>query len=172
VCRRNGFNLHEIHFYTGIPSTKDNPFWNKFWSAKLLAMSRAGIKTFSRPLRYRKKTVQISPGIEYSVTVGEEKGVDVRMAIDIMRMVRQNLLDVALLFSQDQDFTEVADEVRAVARAQGRWIKMASAFPFSPTAINKRGINKTDWIPIDRTLYDACIDKRDYRPTPRPSSGH
>jgi len=104
--------------------------------------------------------------------VGEEKGVDVRMAIDIMRMVRQNLLDVALLFSQDQDFSEVADEVRAVAREQRRWIKIASAFPFSPTASNRRGINKTDWIAIDRTLYDACIDGRDYRPTPRSSSGH
>jgi len=104
--------------------------------------------------------------------VGEEKGIDVRMAIDIMRMVRQNLLDVALLFSQDQDFSEVADEVRAVAREQRRWIKIASAFPFSPTASNRRGINKTDWIAIDRTLYDACIDRGDYRPTPRSSSGH
>ena len=172
VCRNNGFNLHEIRFYTGIPSTKDNPFWNRFWSAELLAMSRAGIKTYSRPLRYRKKAVQISDGIEYSATVGEEKGIDVRMAIDIMRMVRQDLLDVALVFSQDQDFSEVADEVRAVAREQGRWIKIASAFPCGPTASTRRGINKTDWIPIDRALYDACIDRRDYRPTPRSSSGH
>ena len=83
--------------------------------------------------------------------------------------VRTNALDVALLFSQDQDFTEVADEVRAVAREQGRWIKIASAFPRSRTASNPRGVNKTDWIPIDRSLYDACIDPRDYRPGRRSS---
>ena len=69
-----------------------------------------------------------------------------------------------LVFSQDQDFSEVADEVRAVAKEQGRWIKMASAYPVSPTVGNDWGINKTDWIPIDRALYDACIDPRDYRP--------
>ena len=119
----------------------------------------------------RLRYIRLPNGVEYALTVGEEKGIDVRIAIDIMRMVRQNLLDVALVFSQDQDFSEVADEVRDVAREQGRWIKIASAFPSSSTASNKRGINKTDWIQIDRTLYDACIDRHDYRPSRGPSSG-
>ena len=70
---------------------------------------------------------------------------------------------MALVFSQDQDLSEVADEVRVIAKEQGRWIKMASAFPVSPTARNRRGINKTDWVPIDRAIYDACLDLRDYR---------
>jgi uncharacterized LabA/DUF88 family protein len=172
VCRRNGFNLHEVRFYTGVPSHREDPFWSGFWSAKLLAMRHAGIAVFSRPLRYRKKTIRIRDGVEYSATVPTEKGIDVRIAIDVMRAVRQNLADVVLIFSQDQDFSEVADEVRSVAREQDRWIKIASAFPVSPTAPNNRGINKTDWIRIDRTLYDACIDRRDYRPSPKSSSGH
>jgi hypothetical protein len=25
-------------------------------------------------------------------------------------------------------------------------------------------VNRTDWIPIDRATYDACLDLRDYRP--------
>ena len=65
----------------------------------------------------------------------------------------------------------MADEVREDAREQGRWIEIASAFPFSATASNKRGINKTDWIKINRALYDACIDRRDYRPKDASSSG-
>ena len=28
----------------------------------------------------------------------------------------------------------------------------------------KRGVEKTDFIQIDRATYDACIDQRDYRP--------
>jgi hypothetical protein len=32
-------------------------------------------------------------------------------------------------FSQDQDFAELADEVRAIAREQQRWLKIASAYP-------------------------------------------
>jgi len=163
VCQRSGFSLHEIRFYTGVPSAQDDRFWNGFWSRKLLALSHVGIKTFSRPLRYRKKSVRISEEVEFSAMVGEEKGIDVRMAIDIMRMGWRNQFDVAVLFSQDQDFSEVADELRAVAREQNRWIKIASAFPFSPTASNTRGVNKTDWIKIDQALYDACIDPRDYR---------
>lgn len=27
-----------------------------------------------------------------------------------------------------------------------------------------RGINGTDWIPIDRTTYASCLDPKDYRP--------
>ena len=75
--------------------------------------------------------------------------------------------DVLLIFSQDQDLSEVADEIRRIARAQGRWLKIASAFPFSPTSRNMRGINGTDWIKIDRATYDQCLDKRDYRPKPK-----
>ncbi|MBM4045546.1 MAG: hypothetical protein FJ279_10560 [Planctomycetes bacterium] len=74
---------------------------------------------------------------------------------------------MALIFSQDQDLSEVADEVRAMPREQGRWIKVASAFPASPTTHNRRGIERTDWIPIDRAMYEACLDRRDYRPKTR-----
>lgn len=33
----------------------------------------------------------------------------------------------------------------------------------SAASRNKRGINKTDWVRIDRELYDSCLDARDYR---------
>jgi hypothetical protein len=85
-----------------------------------------------------------------------------------IRTARQNELDVAIIFSQDQDFSELADEIRALAQEQGRWMKIASAFPTSPASRNKRGINGTDWIRIDRATYDACLDPRDYRPKSKP----
>ena len=53
---------------------------------------------------------------------------------------------------------------------QQRWLKVACAFPSSPTSRNTRGINSTDWIQINRATYDACLDPRDYRPkSNRPS---
>jgi hypothetical protein len=87
----------------------------------------------------------------------------VRIAIDIIRMAHCQEYDLALIFSQDQDLSEVAAEIRIIAQEQDRWIKVACAFPLSPTTRNRRGIDKTDWIPIDRATYDACIDYRDYR---------
>jgi hypothetical protein len=68
------------------------------------------------------------------------------------------------MLSQDQDLTEAVDEVKQIAKETDRWIRVACAFPYSPTTKNKRGIDKTDWIRIDRATYDLCIDKRDYRP--------
>ncbi|MFL6197436.1 MAG: hypothetical protein ACJ75H_24835, partial [Thermoanaerobaculia bacterium] len=49
------------------------------------------------------------------------------------------------------------------ALQQERWIKFASAFPFSPVYLNRRGIDKTDWIRIEKALYDRCLDPNDYR---------
>ena len=43
-------------------------------------------------------------------------------------------------------------------------LKLACAVPASPTYKNTRGIDKTDWIRIDRATCDACLDPRDYRP--------
>ena len=104
-------------------------------------MGRMGINVFSRPLRYRNQTVKLPDGTTYTFLVGQEKGVDIRIALDSVHMAHENF-----------------------ATAQNRWIKVACAFPVSPTSRNKRGIDKTDWIKIDRATYDACLDPRDYRP--------
>lgn len=164
VTALKGWKLAEVRFYTGVPDARDNAFWNHFWTAKLAQMGREGIKTFSRSLRYQNRVVTLPDGTTKSELVGHEKGIDVRIALDIMRLALGDAFDVAILFSQDQDLSEVADEVRVIAKSRDRWMKIASAFPVSPTSRNTRGVNRTDWIPIDRALYDACLDTRDYRP--------
>ncbi|MDO8723859.1 MAG: NYN domain-containing protein [Syntrophales bacterium] len=164
VTQSRNLNLDTIHFYTGLPDIRDNDFWNKFWTAKLAVMGSRGIVTYSRHLKYRNQTIRMPDGTETTVLVGQEKGIDIRIALDVVRMARQNKLDVALIFSQDQDLSEVVDEVRHISIQQNRWIKVACAFPVSPTSVNKRGINGADWIPIDRKIYDSCLDKNDYRP--------
>lgn len=167
ICRRKGWQVASIHFYTGIPDLADDPFWHHFWTAKLAAMGRRGVKVFSRPLRYRNQTVTLSDGRKYTFLVGQEKGIDIRIALDVVHCVRRVDCDVALVMSQDQDLSEVAAEIRLLAAEQKRWIKIACAFPDSPTLRNRRGINGTDWIRIDRAMYDACLDNGDYRPSPR-----
>ena len=123
---------------------------------------------YSRSLVYRNKVVRLPDDSEHSYLTGEEKGIDVRLAIDIISMAWQSMFDVALVFSQDQDLSEVAREIRDIARRQNRWIKIASAFPFSPVVRKARGIDWTDWMRIDRATYDACLDPREYRPKATP----
>jgi len=167
VCAEKGWELVQTRFYTGVPDQQDNALWNSFWAAKLLWMARQGIHTYSRPLRYRNKRITLPDGTEYTFLTGEEKGIDVRIAIDVIRMAHRKQYDVALIFSQDQDLSEVAREIRVISCEQDRWIKVACAFPQSPTSVNRRGIDGTDWIPIDRSLYQKCLDPRDYRPRAR-----
>jgi hypothetical protein len=91
----------------------------------------------------------------------------VRLALDALDAAHQRELDVALIFSQDQDLSELASLSRQVAAFQDRWIKIAGAFPDSSTAPNRPGTNRTDWCPNDHAAYDACIDPRDYCPRPQ-----
>ena len=156
VCREHGWINHGVRFYTGIPSDKHNPKWHGYWSRRLTEMKRAGIVVTSRPLRYGKDGS--SP---------REKGIDLRIGLDVVRMARKGDLDVALIFSQDQDLAEVAQEIRDIAKSENKWLKIVSAYPSGRSATAKYGIYNTDWFPIDQTFYDACLDPRDYRPRPQ-----
>lgn len=163
ICQSKSWNLQTIKFYTGIPDQADKPNWNHFWRDKLAVMGTRGIVTFTRPLRYRNQAITLPNGTTCTALVGVEKGIDVRIALDILRAALDNEYDVALVFSQDQDLSEAADEVRKVSMQQQRWIKVVCAFPFSPIVRNRRGINNTEWFKISRQDYDVCIDPNDYR---------
>jgi len=167
VCSRQGWQLKQTWFYTGMPVYEKDKPRHTFWSGKLAVMGRQGVRTFKRNLRYRDKTIKLSDGATLVHPVAEEKGIDVRIAIDLIRFALEDSYDVGLLFSQDQDLSEAVKEVKRISRQQKRWIRIASAFPVSSNSSNHRGINETDWIKIDRALYDACLDSRDYRnPSP------
>jgi uncharacterized LabA/DUF88 family protein len=126
-------------------------------------MGTRGIHTFTRPLRYQNKVITLPNGALTTAPVGREKGIDVRLALDVVRYALENRYDVALIFSQDQDLTEAVDDVKLIAQREQRWIKVASAYPVSPTYQNRRGINGTDWIKIERAMFDTCLDPNDYR---------
>jgi uncharacterized LabA/DUF88 family protein len=121
LCQASGWTLTHTRFYTGIPAPLDNAFWHHFWAAKLAVMGRQGIHVFSRSLRYRNRTVRLPDGTTHAFLTGEEKGIDVRLALDVIRMAHRRELDVALILSQDQDLSEVAAEIRAspVSRTAG-----------------------------------------------------
>jgi uncharacterized LabA/DUF88 family protein len=101
-----------VRFYTGIPTPTQSNFWYQFWNAKLGSLGRRGVHIFSRKLRDRTKIIKLPDGSALEVPTTVEKGIDVRIALDMIRMAYQNKYDVALLFSQDQDFSEVADDIR------------------------------------------------------------
>ena len=168
VCADNEWESRGVRFYTGTPAFKHDPMWHGYWSNRLLAMRRAGIIVESRRIRYREHDVELPDGTVQTRLVPQEKGIDLRLGLDVVRLARVGQLDVAVIFSQDQDLAEVVKEVKAIARETDRWIKVVSAFPAGSEATAKRGINGADWYPMDQAFYDACLDPRDYRPRRRP----
>jgi uncharacterized LabA/DUF88 family protein len=159
LVQQLGYRLIETRFYTGIPALRDDPGWHAFWAERLASMSRRGIVTFSRPLRFHDQMMLSPQGELIRARVGREKGIDVRIALDMVRVARLEDVDALLIFSQDQDLSEAVDEVRAVAHEHNRRIEVLCAFPLSRWSKNRRGINGTRWIPISRATYDACIDQ-------------
>lgn len=161
VCLANGWQNHGVRFYTGVPPSDKDPFWFGYWDRRFLAMRRAGISVTQRQLRYHGEYETLANGTTREK--GREKGIDLRIGLDVVRMARLGELDVAVIFSQDQDLAEIAEEIREISRSEGRWLKIMSAFPVNPTTERQRGINKTDWFKMDRDFYDACLDPQDYR---------
>ena len=130
----------------------------------MVGMGRNKIHLFTRPLKYRTEYITHDDGTSCSVDYKQEKGIDVRIALDVISLAIDGAYDVALVFSQDQDLAELAPDIIKISKAQNKWLQICSVFPDGPAAKNKRGINNTHWIKFDQNLYDSCIDHTDYRP--------
>jgi hypothetical protein len=168
ICDSKGWRPTLTRFYTGVPSAAESPMWSSYWSNRVIAMKRVGVHVTTRPIRYRKHTIIGTDGKEEVITTPQEKGIDVRLALDLVSLARKRQFDIAIIFSQDQDLQEVVQEIADISKEQERWITIACAFPSGPNASSTRGIDKTDWLEMDQGFYDQCLDPRDYRP----ATGH
>lgn len=164
VAKEHGYTPNMTRFYTGVPSEAEAKMWSGYWSNRILAMKRARIHVTTRKIRYHKETVESEDGTIKITTTPQEKGIDVRIALDLVACARRREFHAAILFSQDHDLAEVVDELRAIAKEQERSIEIICAFPFSDTASYKRGVERTTWFRMNKDFYDACLDPHDYRP--------
>jgi hypothetical protein len=165
VCMREGWKPFGVRFYTGTPTAAKSPMWHGFWSNKLLALRRAGVLVYNRAIRYHEHEIQAPDGSFFTIDTPQEKGIDIRLALDVVRLALSKQFDVGVIFSQDQDLSELVDDIKEIGRSQDRWIKLSCAYPVGPLATTSRGIDKTYWVHMDKNFYDACLDPYDYRPT-------
>ena len=163
ICRAHNWVPSLVRFYTGVPDASRDPTWHGYWMRRVLALKRAGVVVTTRRLQYRYRDAFDEFGELQQIEIAQEKGVDIRIALDIVRLARARQYDVAVIYSQDQDINEVVEEVWDIAREQSREVVLASAFLAGPNATFQRGINNTQWIKIDQQTYDSCLDHRDYR---------
>jgi hypothetical protein len=93
------------------------------------------------------------------VPVAREKGIDLRLALDLLRLARHGAFDCALIFSQDSDLAEAVQELASLRNELDRWLVVDCAFPDAPRAW---GIGGARPIRFDKRLYDRAIDPENY----------
>ena len=148
VSRVPGGTLAQIRFYTGMPTASVNPFWHKFWTNKLRPMRNRGVIVY---------VGRVNQGLQ-------EKGVDVSLAIDLVRLTYEEAYDVAWIVSQDSDFGPAVTLAKRIGAVQGRTLSFESCFPYEVgRSRSARGVPGTIWHHIDRPTYDSWFDPRDYR---------
>lgn len=141
--------LTAVRFYTGIHDPNRRPHEHRVMERRLMAYRRQGIHVEDIPLRYNAEAR------------GVEKGIDVRIALDLMRLATKGLFDVATIVSEDSDLNEAVRDVLAL-RDDERWISVSNAQPWSsqshtrwlPLAPRKR--------PIRRELFERVRDTTVY----------
>lgn len=151
TSRVTGRVLSEIRFYTGVPNPSAGPsqrFWHGFWTNKLRSMRNQGIYVYRG---------NVNSG-------GQEKGVDVSLALDLVQATYEQRFDVVIIVSQDSDFGPAVRLSKEIAQTQNRNLIFESCFPYGPASTPRRGVPGTVWYQIDQATYDACLDPMDYRP--------
>ena len=101
----------------GNSRSKPQPDWRKMRHGRLFRMNRDGCKTTAYILRHDESGS------------GREKGVDIRIALDLIRLTLNQKMDVAQVFSKDQDFAEVASELRLTNKKN--WLFCGDCFGVS-----------------------------------------
>ena len=143
VAQTPGRSLEKVFFYTAVARSGR---WHAFWTSKLR--------------RLRNQGIAVTRG---SVIQGREKGSDISLAIDLVTYAYEQEYDAAIIVSEDWDYAPAVRRAKEVAGKQGRTPTFESAFPV--VAGNRtRGIPGTRFFPIDKAVYDNCLEPSRYRP--------
>jgi uncharacterized LabA/DUF88 family protein len=149
VCAARGWRLVGVNLYLGVPDVRVAEDAHYASVKRCARWRRQGVRVFTRTLQ------------EDGAGGLREKGIDVRMALDAIALYRKGAFDVALLFTQDQDFAELASEIKTLAREDGRWVQVASAFPDKGTG--RGGVYGTLPIVIDQESFARALDTAENR---------
>ena len=79
-------------------------FWHGFWTSKLRDMKSKGVYVYRG---------RINAG-------GQEKGVDVSLALDLIRATYEKRFEAAIIVSRDSDFGPAVRMSKDIARMQNR----------------------------------------------------
>jgi hypothetical protein len=157
IDRRNQpSELVGVRVYRGRPSPSRQPGAVAAFDRQAEAWSAGPVSVTSRPLRYP---------TDWPRSPAREKGVDVALAIDYVRLAMQQAYDVGVLFSSDTDLLPALETVTALGLAR---VEVAA---WSNTFRLRFGGTTRPWCHhLTARDYEAVMDSTDYT-KPSPTSG-
>ena len=174
ISEKEKVDIFEIRWYSSMPNIKDNPVVYKRQRAFLGSLQKRGVKIIIRKLQrlsnkeLKKKRENFvkswdlckvcEPIVEKSFldisnSNQKEKGIDVWIAIDMVKEAVNENLDVAILISGDADFVpafslikEIGKEVLSSFVSRGYSNELRQKFPY---------------LILDKEMLNKCL--RDYK---------
>ena len=155
--------LVDTFFCVGIPKKLDDEKRHNWWTKKLMALGRSGVRVSSRVLKRRELKIHLEGVVNFDTTVPRlvEKGVDLAIGLELVKLANERAFDAAIVFSQDGDLVEAVQEVRRIGRQQNRWVQVECAYPVAP-GVDSWPIKGTVQRQITKAIYDACLDPTYY----------
>jgi len=100
--------LIEVRYYLGVVRRRENDSKSEELYANQQRLFR----------RLQKQNISITPGqlIRHPDKTYHEKGVDVRLAVEMIRFARENKYDIAYLVSSDTDLVAAVEESQAFGK--------------------------------------------------------
>jgi uncharacterized LabA/DUF88 family protein len=162
--------LKQVRFYTGIHSPDRKPRMHAYMTRRLETMSANGVWTFSRPLKYSMQWIRKDDEC-IEVMKGREKGIDVKLALDLYVLAQKGEYDIATVVSTDTDLDEAIREVIDFREETGIWLAVENAVCVKPTDPKtgkrppyKRLKSAGRIIHLDEEIFEKIRDDTNYLP--------
>ena len=144
--------LEQVRVYRGMPNSRRDPTSHRAARHQIAEWGKSPlVQVVTQPLRYPR---------DYPNSPAQEKGVDVRLAIDFAMMAVRDEYDVGVLMSNDTDFRPVLEEVIGLGD------KSVAVAAWRPLTAQPRRLwvgRNSPWCHwIDYDAYLAIQDRTDY----------
>lgn len=166
--------LVEVRYATGIPQASVDPERHESETRRHTLMVATDVVVLEKPLRYRwewrirdrdlpradKSQGEVNRARVTSKYRGQEKGIDVWLALDALVMCTRDDLDCVIIATADSDLDMVRDYVRMVPGNEDTKVVQARVINDNHELRQNPAFDAT--VAIDRSMFEACRDDFDY----------
>jgi hypothetical protein len=148
----SAYSLSYVGVYAGLPASSKDSFTYAARRRQIASWRNTGVSVVSRPLRYPRDWPQSKP---------EEKGIDVKLAIDAVMMGVAREYDVAVIGSCDTDLAPAVEALLELKQRRGQPSPEVIAWEGRPGRIGISGVQLVQRR-IERVDFEKVRDNTDY----------